>query len=181
MADSSLAGVEVFEVRTVRCMSKALALALLAALGCSTSLAEPGAASGRVDLKRLSSGQNAFTYFSQLRQPERLVIRDAAAWTAAWLSIWPNGAPIAAPPDVDFTKDMVLFGALGARPSTGFAIRFDSAATGPNGLVVWAATISPGAHCANATVITSPIDIATIARFDGPVQFVDVPTVIDCQ
>ena len=165
----------------MRFMSKVFALALLAALGCSTSRAEPDAAAGRVALKRLSSDQNAFTYFSQLRQPERLVIRDAAAWTAAWLSIWPNGAPIAAPPSVDFTKDVVVLGALGTRPSTGYAIRFDSAATGPNGLVVWTATISPGAHCVNATVITSPVDIATIARFDGPVQFVDVPTVIDCQ
>ena len=154
---------------------------LLAALGCSTSLGEPNELAANVVVKRLRSDQSSFTYFSQLRQPERLVIRDAAAWAAAWASIWPNGAPIAAPPDVDFTKDMVVLGALGTRPSTGFAIRFDSAATNPNGLVVWATTISPGTHCVNAAVITTPVDVATMARFDGPVQFVDVPTVIDCQ
>jgi PrcB C-terminal len=157
-----------------------LAIVAIGAVGCSASLDGALPPGTRVALHRLRSDASSFTYFSSLQQPERLVIRGAAAWRTAWASIWPNGAPIAAPPDVDFTKDMVVLGALGTRPSSGFAIRFDSAATNTDGITIWVATIRPGPHCGTATVLTQPVDIATLARIDGAVHFVDVPTVIDC-
>ena len=157
-----------------------LTFVIIAALGCSASLDGTPPTGTRVDVHRLRTDAAAFSYFSSLQQPQRLVIRDAASWHTAWASIWPNGAPIAAPPTVDFTREMVVLGALGMRPSSGFAIRFDSAATTDSGLIVWVATIAPGPHCGTATVLTQPVDIATLVRVDGDVHFVDVPTVIDC-
>ena len=88
-----------------------------------------------VTVTRLSAELLSFTYFSQLRQPEQLVIRDQAAWVNAWASLWPLGAPIAAPPNVDFNHEMIVLVALGERPTGGYSILVDSAASNADGLI----------------------------------------------
>jgi hypothetical protein len=77
------------------------------AIGCSSPLDAPSAHTP-VTVTRLRTQPFAFTYFSQLRQSERLVIRDHAAWVDAWASIWPALAPIPAPPNVDFNLEMIV-------------------------------------------------------------------------
>jgi hypothetical protein len=158
-----------------------LIASLLAALavGCS-SLDEP-TAHAPLAVTRLRSEPFSFTFSSQLRQPERLVIRDQAAWVDAWASIWPAFAPIPAPPNVDFSREMIVFVALGQRPTGGYAILVDSAGTNAEGVTVWIGTTSPGAQCVNTQAFTQPVDIARLPRIDAPVRFVDVRTVSDCE
>lgn len=120
-------------------------------------------------------------YYSQLQQPERLVVRDQAAWVAAWGSLWPNGVPIPAPPTVDFSKDMIVLAALGARSTGGYSIFVDSARATASGLILFIGTSSPGQHCVTTQAFTQPVDIARLPRTDAAVQFVDVPRVEDCE
>ena len=152
----------------------------LLAVGCSSSRDE---ASTRTPLTvtRLSSEPISVTYASQLRQPARLVIRDQAAWVSAWASLWPAFAPIPAPPNVDFSREMIVLVALGERPTGGYTILVDSAAVSGAGVTVWIGTSSPGRRCVTTQAFTQPVDIARLPRTDGAVRFAETSTVVDCE
>lgn len=155
-------------------------LFIAAATACSSAM-EPIPAGTPIAVTRLRSQPYSFMYYSQLQQPERLVVRDQSAWIAAWGSLWPRGAPIPAPPAIDFTKDMVVLAALGARSTGGYSILVDSARATAKGVVVFIGTSAPGKHCVTTQAFTQPVDIARLPRSDDPVAFVDVPKVEDCQ
>ena len=136
---------------------------------------------GRIAVTRLRTDPQSFMYFSQVRQPARLIVHDAAAWRGAWATLWPNGAPIPAPPEIDFTREMVVMAALGERPSSGYTILVDSATLSNKSLTIWIGTIRPGPHCGTATVLTQPVDVARLPRIDATVRFEEVPSIRDCQ
>jgi PrcB C-terminal len=156
----------------------ALSVALLAA--CSSSLYEPRGPFTPVTVTRLQPDRLSFALVSSVSHPQRLLIRDVQSWQAAWASLFPPSSPIPALPNVNFGKEMVVFAAMGSRPSGGFVITVDSAATSPSGLLIWIGTVSPGSRCLVTASITSPVDIARLPRIDGPVHFVDVPKVEEC-
>lgn len=155
-------------------------LCALLAVGCSSSLDGPSTHTP-LTVTRLSSEPISFTDASQLRQPERLVIRDQAAWVAAWSSLWPAFAPIPAPPNVDFSREMIVFVALGERPTGGYSILVDSAAASARGVTVWIGTSSPGLHCVTTQAFTQPVDIARLPRTDATVRFAETSKVMDCE
>ncbi|MFL5616343.1 MAG: protease complex subunit PrcB family protein [Gemmatimonadaceae bacterium] len=164
-----------------RAMYRALiALSAILVTGCSSSMYEPVGPFTPVTVTKLQPGRTPFTFGSSVGNAERLVIRDVEAWQAAWASLFPPLAPIPASPNVDFGKEMIVFAAMGSRPSGGFAISVDSAATSPSGLTIWVGTLSPGSHCVLTAALTAPVDIARLPRIDGPVHFVEVPRVNDC-
>ena len=150
------------------------------AVGCSSPLGGPSAHTP-LTVTRLRSEPFSFTYVSRIRQSERLVIRDQAAWVDAWASLWPSSAPIPAPPNVDFSREMIVFVALGERPTGGYSILVDSAASTPAGVTVWVGTSTPGLRCGTTQALTQPVDIARMQRVDTPVRFVDVSRVVDCR
>lgn len=153
--------------------------ACASALGCSGSIGAPDR-SATVAVTRLRSDPYSFLYVSGLRQPERVVIRDDATWRAAWSALWPGAGPSSAPPNVDFSREMIVLAALGERSSGGYSILVDSATTGASGLTIWISTISPGVRCARVAAFTQPVDIARMTRSDAAVHFVDVPRVSEC-
>lgn len=157
-----------------------VSLLALLAVNCSSPL-EPPAAHTPISVTRLRSEPFSFTYFSQLRQPERLVIRDHATWVNAWASLWPALAPIPAPPNVDFEQEMIVFVALGERPTGGYSILVDSAGATAAGVTVWIGASTPGPHCVTTQAFTQPVDIARLPRKDEAVQFVETSKVTDCQ
>lgn len=161
---------------------RALIASLLAVLvaGCSSTLNAP-ATHTPLTVTRLRGEPFSFTYASQLRQPERLVIRDQAAWIDAWASLWPALAPIPAPPNVDFNREMIVFVALGERPTGGYSILVDSAAANAAGVTVWIGSSSPGPHCGTTQAFTQPVDIARLPRIDAAVHFVEMSLIIDCR
>jgi len=154
-------------------------LAVLA-VGCSAPLDVPGP-HAPLTVTRLRAEPFSFMYVSQLRQPERLVIRDQVAWVNAWASLWPLGAPIAAPPNVDFDHEMIVLVALGERPTGGYSILVDSAGTNDNGVTVWVGTSTPGPLCVTTQALTQPVDIARLPRVDAAVRFVGTSKVSDCR
>ena len=151
-----------------------------ASLACSSAM-EPVPTGTAIPVTRLSPHSGSFLYYSELQQPERLVVRDQAAWIAAWSSLWPNGMPIPALPAVDFSKDMIVIAALGGRSTGGYSIFVDSARAATPGLVVFVGTSSPGGHCITTQAFTQPVDIASLPRTEAAVAFVDVPQVEDCE
>lgn len=97
------------------------------------------------------------------------VIRDAAAWEAAWAGAQ-QGATGDKPPAVDFARDMVVIVNDGDRSSGGHAVRVDGTSAGANGgLVLHVTRTQPGPNCMSTMVMTAPIDVVRVPRAAGPV------------
>src|SRR5690242_17957013 len=152
-------------------------LAILGLVGCS-GVVVPELGSPLSVTRFHEAGAPLFN--TAVDQSERRVIRDQNAWFSAWGSLLPPNASVNTPPAVDFSKEMLIFVALGRRPSGGYAISVDSAKMTSSGITIWIGTVSPGSRCNVTAALTAPVDIARMQRIDTPVNFVDVPTVLDC-
>src|SRR5688572_2509444 len=152
-----------------------------AALGaaCSASMA-PGEPGRAVPLVRLRPEPYSFTNYSGLDQPERMVVRDEAAWREVWAAIWQGHSPEPPLPEVDFVQEMLVVVALGERPTGGFGIFADSAFTEGEELVIRVRTIAPGPRCYTTQALTQPVDVARVPRTDLAVRFRDQPEVHEC-
>ena len=99
-----------------------------------------------------------------------LVVRDQQSWQSLWSQMTANQFPAPQLPAVDFTKDMVLVAAAGTRPTTGYSVSITDATESSGGVTVNVTITNPG--CVVSDLVTSPVDVATIARRDGTVGFV---------
>ena len=100
-------------------------------------------------------------------EPVELALTADSSWRSAWALLWPNqpDGSRPAPPAVDFTRDAVVFVALGPRSSGGYDVRVDSVTRDAAGalLVRYTAT-SPGPGCLTTQQITSPVEVVRVPR-----------------
>ncbi|HUL75561.1 MAG TPA: protease complex subunit PrcB family protein [Vicinamibacterales bacterium] len=108
------------------------------------------------------------------------VIRDQAAWQVLWSRLTANASPAPQPPAVDFTTDMLIVAAMGTKGHGGFKIAVTAATEQAGGVTIEVTETSPGAHCMNAMMITSPVAVAKVPRRDGSVIFTVVRKTVDC-
>jgi hypothetical protein len=140
-------------------------------LGCGSSPAAPGQPGEPLSIVRLGTDAASFTYYSGLKETQRVIVRDRATWQAVWSSIWKMQSPEPPLPDIDFTREMVVVAALGERPTGGYGIFVDAASEGPSGVTVRVRSISPSGACMTTQALTQPVDIARMPRRSGPVAF----------
>lgn len=100
-----------------------------------------------------------------------VVIRDQAAWQAAWDRITRNRIPPANLPPVDFSSRIVLLAASGTKPTGGYSIAIVQATEDNGAITVEVTPISPGANCVVPQLVTSPVDIGTIPQTSVPITF----------
>ena len=141
----------------------------------------PGARGELVPIVRLRAEPYSFAYYSGLDKPERIVVRDPDSWQALWVRINGTLLPVPPAPAVDFSREMLVVVALGARSTGGYGILVDAANESDNaGIAVTVRSISPK-NCITTQAFTQPIDIARLARRDGPVSFIEHSEVHVCQ
>ena len=97
------------------------------------------------------------------------VLRDAAAWQAAWQQLTAGQAP-SPPPAVDFAREMVVLVAEGEKSSGGHAIHVDGTSEEGGTLVLHATRTAPGPGCMATRVMTSPVDVVRVPRSAGAVR-----------
>ena len=110
--------------------------------------------------------------------PIRTAIRDSLTFRKMWREI--VGAN-PAPPQVDFTKYLVVIVAMGSVGSTNHIISvlsFDSAVT--PGLRVRTKLVAPGNGCVVGGAFTSPVDVVRIPDISPIVFFSDTLIANDC-
>ncbi|MEA2706153.1 MAG: hypothetical protein QOH22_941 [Gemmatimonadaceae bacterium] len=135
-----------------------------------------------VPMVRLRAEPYAFTSNSGFDKPERIVVRDAAVWRALWSQIYLRSAPVPAPPDIDFSREMVVVVALGSRSTGGYGILLEEASEdGPSGTAIAVRSTSPGSSCAVTLAFTQPVDVARLPLRQGDVRFVERAQVFDCK
>jgi hypothetical protein len=119
-------------------------------------------------------------YHSGLRDPLRVVVRDAAGLETLWKLAYGDestGSPL---PEVDFETHLVLAVALGERPTGGYAIRVGEVVPVADGLEARIEVTAPGRACAVSLAFTQPVDFVALPVRTGTVRFVDVPRIMQC-
>lgn len=104
-------------------------------------------------------------------EPTRAVLRDAAAWEAAWRKGNAHRSPVPKAPAIDFAKEMVAVAALGTKPTGGWSVEIVGARVEGGGLKVLWAERGPGDGPA-AAAITHPWHAVVLHRSDLPVEWV---------
>ena len=124
------------------------------------------------DLTFRSIGQGAFPTSIELRrsEPAVVVIRDAGTWSGfvggAGLRA-PSGKPEDPIPSIDFSSEMSIVLLVGARPTSGYAIRIDQIEQRGGTVVVSATEI---VSCAVVLpVVTYPLAAIAVTRSDRTV------------
>ena len=155
------------------CLSLLTILIAVGWTGCAQPLA-PDAPGDPVPLIRLSVEPHAFSVFSAVDRPQRFVIRDAATLAQQWPAWWSTMSQPPRMPDLDFSREMLVVVALGAKPTSGYDVVLDSAARRDDRLTIYVRTTAPPPGSVVLTVITHPIDLARVSRTDGAVLFQDL-------
>lgn len=161
----------------------ALALALLlAACGGATEPADAEArriADGTIDVRPVP-GLEYHRSYSGVGDRRRLVVRDEQAWSALWAELVSNVQPAPAVPAVDFSRDMVLFVSMGARPSGGYAIELADVGADASGVYATVVETSPSDRCIVTAALTQPVAAVIVPRDDRAVRFTERTAVHHC-
>lgn len=121
---------------------------------------------------------------SKFEDPFRLVVRDRDAWHDVWKQLYqhhPGNGPYPEPPEIDFSREMVIVAAMGQRPTSGYEIIIESAYERDDWLEVVVKSVVNVKCFGVYTVVTSPIDIVRLPKTELPVHFREIEVVPDCK
>jgi uncharacterized membrane protein len=107
---------------------------------------------------------------SDIATARRVLIRDAAAWSALWAE---HAGPGVAAPAIDFESRIVAAVFAGERPSPGHAIEIADARTDAGVLTLIVRERTPPRGMAAAQILVSPFHIVTLPRVDADVRFTE--------
>jgi len=163
----------------VRCST--VALAVMLGLGaCSDSTSPPGEPGANIPVVRLRSEPYPFAFYSGLDKPDRIVIRDPVTWQMVWKKVWFGDSEVPPLPAVDFSSEMILVAALGARSTGGYGILIDRANEVANGGISVTIRSTSPLNCVVTEAFTQPVDIARLP-IRGRVEFTERSEVHQCQ
>jgi hypothetical protein len=119
------------------------------------------------------------TLYSNVREPRRLVIRDAETWAAVWAEMISVGDP-RTPPHVDFTKEDVLVAAMGERRAAGYDISINEVVEGANGVLAVVTSTTPAPACETSEIMTAPLAAIRVTKVTGGVAFEERGATVSC-
>jgi hypothetical protein len=119
------------------------------------------------------------TLYSNVREPRRMLIRDAETWAEVWAEMISAGDP-RTPPFVDFTSEDVIVAALGERRSSGFGIAVTGITDDQTTTQVAVTTTIPGPTCDRAEIVTAPLHAVRIRKVEGTLTFDEHAAVRGC-
>ncbi len=116
---------------------------------------------------------------SGFTEPLELVVRDAAAFAAAWKTL-NQGLPGNPPPAIDLGRSIVVVVALGARSTGGYAVHVDSVERTGGALIVRYTATSPGRECMTTQSLSAPVELIRVDHTAGTVRFERAEAVRPC-
>lgn len=164
--------------RAARC-GASVGLALLAA-GCIGATA-PTVGPEPIAITRFAPDNRAFSSFSGISAPTRMVVRDTSTWRTTWQRINQPFIPQPPLPTIDFSREMVVLAGLGTEPSGGYELRIERATRDTIGIDVQLRRTAPGAGCPVIAAMTQPIDLVRVPLSEQPVRFSELTEVTPCE
>lgn len=113
----------------------------------------------------------AYGYHTGLATPAHAVIRTVDEWIETWSRHHSNVIPCPPLPRIDFTREMVLFVAVGQRPTGGYGVRITRTRIEGGEMVAEARETRPPAGAIVPMVVSQPYEFVRVPRFDGNVVF----------
>ena len=165
-------------------------MSLMSIVPLSAGCAQPNAPSAgcvspacvELPLTRFRPDEIAFVGANEFDHSASIVVRDRNAWESAWAQLHRRlGGPPPPLPAVDFSTEMVLVLAIGARSTSGYSVRLTGASESGGAVTVDAVVSSPRADCITLQVITYPVDLVRMSRRSGTVTFRVTPGAPSCQ
>ena len=111
----------------------------------------------------------------------RLVIRNGGEFNELWRQMAGAGSDKPAPPQVDFSREMLIVAAMGEQPSSGYEIIIDSACEVDKRLEVQVRSTNFLKCGLQLGVVTAPVDIVRLPKTDLPVVFRETEVTSDCK
>lgn len=117
--------------------------------------------------------------FSSAETSQRLLVRSQAELAAAWTMMFRDLSEPPALPTVDFSRDMVIIALAGSKPSGGYCIVVQAAASKNGRAEIMIRSIGPTPATAILPVITNPYDVVRVPRREI-VTFIESSEVGNC-
>jgi hypothetical protein len=189
------------DVRRLYIMKAFILLFLLVTVGFSDSAVnqsqEPKSQGTPLAFKQLgpkrSGPRTSFSVVCGILDRRRMVIRDRETLADVWKQIYsaptsfsltPEGKSIPTlpppPPQIDFSRSMLLIVTMGSKPTGGYAIIVDGIYEHGDQLEVVVRNVSPGRNCGTFQSMTAPVDIVELEKREGAVTFRDLDIATDC-
>lgn len=117
--------------------------------------------------------------FSSAETSQRLVVRSPAELSAAWTMMFRDVSEPPALPTVDFSRDMVIIALAGGKPSGGYCIFVQAAASKNGWAEVMIRSVGPSPASLILPVVTHPYDVVRVPRREI-VRFTEFSEVGNC-
>jgi|GEM_PF-5556126 len=160
-------------------MRTPLLLATLLLLGCDAT-APSTPADGPYPLARLSPTAAPYNWNSALGSAEVGAVATQQGWDRLYVRIAGHAIPVPTEgPPLRFRDSTLIYVAYGTYPTGAAMIWLDSARMESGTLVVhYTSHLSEGCGVPSAEV--SPVDVAQVPRWEGPIQFVRKDSIQVC-
>lgn len=112
------------------------------------------------------------SFFSD--NPFRLVIKSRDEFSDFWKRFTakiPPGNWVPPPPEIDFSKEMIVVSAMGQRPTSGYWTFIDGACEVDGQVEVFVSNVEDVRCMPGLTILTYPADAVRLPRSDLPVVF----------
>lgn len=161
---------------SIRWIVLALAVACAGCDSNSPSPTTPHLPAGPVAMVVLSTTQSSGVHGSR-----RQVIREDAAFAAAWDEIFEPFLPPPPRPEVDFEQSVVAIAASGERPNGCYLISADEAFSNGVHIVVRVTESEPGPLCSCTANLVEPVAVVQVPRAGGDVVFETRTETLACE
>jgi hypothetical protein len=164
-------------------MPRTLILALFALAACSGGallLPDPDPSLAPGEPLALTRVAGAPRFQSGMTSRGRIVVESPEAWEAAWARLHEGASGYSPPPAVDFSREVVIVAAMGARSSGGYVIEVAGAVRRSDHVRVRVVETSPARSCAVTSALTQPVDVVRMRRVALPLRFEEERTVRTC-
>jgi hypothetical protein len=105
----------------------------------------------------------------------REAIRDSSRWRALWADMRRNFYPPGQLPVVDFSREMVIFAAMGGRPTMGYAVIIHEVLQRADTLFVVLRETCPKPDALVSQTGSAPVDAVAVRSTDAVIVFVEPP------
>lgn len=172
--------------RTPRRTAAALALAALGA-GCADARdpwdpwAVPPGARLVTTSAVVGGSESALGYYSGIETAEQGVVRDSAAWAALWARVVAPGSPPQPLPAVNFSRDMVVYVALGRRSTGGHSAVIAPIYETGGAYHAVVTEVRRDPSCPTWPALTAPVALVRAPQWAGDVRFVVRTRTIRCE
>lgn len=118
--------------------------------------------------------------YSGIGDRRRVVIRDAAAWSAAWAELHAPSQPVEPAPNIDFATYMIVFVTMGSKATGGFEITIDDVREADAAVYASVTERSPGRSCITTQGFTYPVAARLVPRRASATRFIERTEVYHC-